>query len=372
MKWHMEQISNVLVLGGTGAIGTYAVNELASLGFMVSVTSRKSHTQEPNIEYYIGNGHDECFLESCLMKKKWTAIIDFMNYSTDEFKDRYKKLLNATSQYVFISSSRVYADYNGKLTESSPRLLDVVEDKYFLNTDDYALSKARCEDILKQSGQNNWTIIRPYMSYFKDRLDLGHYPKELWLFRILNGHRILFPKDVASRKTTLTHGADVGRGIARIVGKSEAFGHIFHITSTKSYTWGEILNVYKSSIVEHGFNFECKMIPTAENKEEFIYKYDRIYNREFCNDSIGLFMDIEVFIDAKEGINQCIREFLKQPNWKMIDWRRQANWDRILKEKTQISNIPTVKDKIYYMLFRYILPYTLLYNTWIKLKSKIK
>ena len=368
----MEQISNVLVLGGTGAIGSYTVKELASLGFFVSVTSRKIHASKPNIEYYMGNGHDLPFLESCLTKKKWTAIIDFMNYSTEEFEDRFQKLLNATNQYVFISSSRVYASCDGKITESSPRLLDVVDDKSFLNTDDYALSKARCENILIQSGKRNWTIIRPYMSYFKDRLDLGHYPKELWLFRILNGHGILFPKDVASRKTTLTHGADVGRGIGGIVGKNEAFGQIFHITCTKSYTWGEILNLYKSVVVEHGFKFECKMIPAAENKEEFIYKYDRNYNREFCNDSIAHFVDITAFMDAKEGISQSIREFLKQPKWKDIDWRRQANWDRLLKEKTRISNIPTAKDKINYILFRYILPYTLFYNTWIVFKSKVK
>ena len=54
------------------------------------------------------------------------------------------------------------------------------------------------ENILRNSG-DNWTIIRPYMSYSPNRLDLGYYAKELWLYRVLKGRTILFTEDVAKK-----------------------------------------------------------------------------------------------------------------------------------------------------------------------------
>lgn len=100
----------------------------------------------PLISFAVGNAHDQVFLD-CLLDSKWDAIVDFMVWSTAEFSERYKKLLSAAEQYVFTSSYRVYAD-SSVITEESPRLLDAVDDDEYLATDEYALSKARCENLL--------------------------------------------------------------------------------------------------------------------------------------------------------------------------------------------------------------------------------
>ena len=51
-------------------------------------------------------------------------------------------MLEATDQYVFISSARVYAQTEDLITEDTPRLLDVCTDKEYLKTNEYALAKA--------------------------------------------------------------------------------------------------------------------------------------------------------------------------------------------------------------------------------------
>ena len=61
------------------------------------------------------------------------CIIDFMHYGTEEFKKRYQLLLANTAQYVFLSSSRVYAASETPLTEESLRLVDKVADKDFIS-----------------------------------------------------------------------------------------------------------------------------------------------------------------------------------------------------------------------------------------------
>lgn len=63
------------------------------------------------------------------------------------------------------------------ITEESPRLLNTVDDQGCLATDEYALSKARCEDMLFGGGRSNWTIIRLAITYdgVVGRLQLGVY-----------------------------------------------------------------------------------------------------------------------------------------------------------------------------------------------------
>ena len=182
----------ILVLGGTGAIGAHLVSLLSNIGgHNLFVTTRRKMLNERNVTYLVGNAHDESFMSE-LLKRHYDAIVDFMSYKTSEFQHRYKKYLEATSQYVFLSSARVYADCGKSLiTEKSPRLLDVCKDEAYLKTDEYALTKARQENLLLSSNKNNWTIIRPYITYSEKRLQLGVLEKEYWLYRALHGRTIV-------------------------------------------------------------------------------------------------------------------------------------------------------------------------------------
>lgn len=99
-------MENILILGGTGAMGKFLVKRL-SASYHVCVTSRKVHKSTDNVTYYQGDAHNDNFLKSILKNEKWLAIIDFMHYGTEEFKKRYQLLLANTAQYVFLSSSRV-------------------------------------------------------------------------------------------------------------------------------------------------------------------------------------------------------------------------------------------------------------------------
>ena len=133
----------VLILGGTGAMGIHLIERLVAKGIFVTVTSRKDRDSAEYVTYVKGNAHDVNFLTTLLERKRWDVIVDFMVYSTEEFRDRAELLLKSTKQYIFLSSARVYADSKEAITEDSSRLLDVSPDKKFLQTDEYPLSKAR-------------------------------------------------------------------------------------------------------------------------------------------------------------------------------------------------------------------------------------
>lgn len=347
---------NVLILGGTGAIGSHLVRQLVLGGVNCVVTSRRKRQGEPNLSYALGDAHDINFMQQLLSERNWDAIVDFMSYSTEEFKSRYQLYLSSTKQYIYLSSSRVYAESEGQLTEKSPRLLDVCKDERYLATDEYALKKARQEDVLRKSGYTNWTIIRPYVTFSEQRLQLSPLEKEYWLYRAVHGRTIVFSKDLAEKTTTLTYGQDVARGIASLIGKEKAKGNAYHITISETHKWSEILEGYLDTFEKKTGKrpkvfLADKWEPFHGGNEPQI-TYDRMYDRKFDNSNINDFIDTNTFKPTIPALTACLSDFLEHPVFKSINWRWEAKKDRLTGEWANISEIQGVRQKIVYTLNR--------------------
>lgn len=170
----------ILILGGTGAIGTPLIAILRqNQDIQICVTSRSEHSSEENVQYLKADVLNQSELENILMRNHWDAVIDFMIYSESVFRQRIGLLLKSTDQYFFLSSATEYSDLDEIITEKTPRLLDVTTDKELLAVKPYPINKALCENILRQTGLTNWTIVRPYITFNSNRLQLGCYEKEL-------------------------------------------------------------------------------------------------------------------------------------------------------------------------------------------------
>ena len=311
------------------------------------------------MSYVQGNGHDIAFLNT-LLKDKYDVIVDFMNYHTEEFRERYRILLNACGQFVYLSSSRVYADSDSPITEESPRLLDVTTDAEYLRTDEYALAKARQENLLRESEHKNWTIIRPYITYSEIRLQLGVLEKEAWLYRALQGRTIVFSKDIAKRMTTLTYGLDVARAMAALIGREEAKGEAFHITTPESIRWSEVQKIYLD-VLERETGKRPRVLLTEESLNlqyawgKYQVKYDRLFNRTFDNGKIGRFIDTDCFVKPKEGLRTCLEQFVGHPLFRGIDYGAEGRNDRLTHDRMPLREIDTLKHKVKYVLYRYFI-----------------
>lgn len=353
----------VLVLGGTGAMGVHLISIFSDLEIESVVTSRRNRESRGCVKYVQGDARDVSFLNT-LLAEKWDAIVDFMVYSTSEFKERFEDLLTSTNQYVFLSSSRVFAQCKEPITEESPRLLDVCEDKDYIETDEYGLAKARQEDILKNSDYNNWTVIRPSVTFSENRLQLGELEKEYWLQRALSNRTIVVSKDIMSKYATLTYGYDVSMGISGVVGKSEALSQVYNLTVSESYKWEEILSVYQESIKKKtGVLPKVLMLEKAPLPDRHVVKYDKVYDRQYDNAKIDRLTDFNnVATKTISGLQNCMDKFLDNPFFLPVDWKKVAFLDSITKEFTPLSEIKSKNQKITYLLFRYVLSYRLLYK----------
>jgi nucleoside-diphosphate-sugar epimerase len=348
----------ILVLGGTGAMGVPLVKILEQQQHTVCITSRSKKKSSGHLRYIQGDAKDYKFFIS-LLSETYDVIVDFMIYESSDFEQRLPLLLESTRQYFFFSSSRVYAQTEGLIKEESPRLLDICNDENFLETDEYALSKAREENLLKNSSKRNWTIIRPYITYNNERLQLGVYEKEDWLYRALNGYSIILPKDIAEKTTTLTYGDDVANVVVKLIGNDKAFGETFHIASKQFSTWKQVLEIYLK-VIEKKTGIKPK-VKFVENSKELLkvwnhpdqIRYDRLYNRKFDDEKIQNVCGPIQFKDLYVGIEECLSDFLENVQWKNMNWKFEAWADKVSHERQPILSIPGKRTKLCYAKWRY-------------------
>ena len=351
----------ILILGGTGSMGVHLTNLLKNEGHDIFVTSRSKRASSDGVTFLQGNARDTDFLND-ILKRSWDVVIDFMSYGTEEFQSRMELLLASAGQYVFLSSARVYSQSTVPITEETPRLLDVSTDEAYLKTDEYGLAKARQENLLRDSGRKNWTVIRPSITFSEDRLQLGVLEKEAWLYRSLHGRSIVFSDDIAGKVTTLTYGLDVAEGIAAIVADPKALGAIFHITSEESFLWNDVLSLYLD-VMERQLGKRPKVVMAKKAPSLKFSKYQVIYSRyfdrRFDNHKIAQFVAVNDFHDVEQSLAQCLEAFLSKPVFRPINWKLEAANDRVAGEFTPLGEIPGLKTKIEYLAERFRLSFVL-------------
>lgn len=279
----------VLVLGGTGAMGVYLVPELAALGYEVAVVSLDQvQSDHPRISYATADAKQIPVLEK-LLSDRYDAIVDFMIYSTEEFRARHELLLRSTGHYIYLSSYRVYDGCQVPITEETPRLLDSSSDAEFLATEDYALYKARGEDILRGSGFGNWTIVRPAITYSQRRFQLVTLEAPVVVARAMQGLPVVLPQAALAVQATMSWAGDVAKLMARLVLNPAAYGEPFTLATAEHHPWGEIAEYYREIIglqVVAASTEDYLAILGSSKGAWYQLAYDRLFERIVDNSKV--------------------------------------------------------------------------------------
>ena len=241
-------MKKILVMGGTGAMGRYAVPELLRLGFQAHVVALDApHITHENLTYEIANAMDNAWLTKHITETRYDVILDFMSYKLPEFRERVELFLDNTDQYMFLSSCRVYANEEMPVRETSPRLIDVSQNEEYLKLGEteYSLFKAAEEDLLVNSGRKNWTIILPATTYSTGRAQLVTLEAGTFVTRALTGKPVVIPIQAKDKPATMSWAGDVGVMIARLASKEEALGEKFIASTAEHNTWGQIAEIYR-------------------------------------------------------------------------------------------------------------------------------
>lgn len=346
----------ILLLGGTGAMGIYLTPELLGRDFLIDITTRElRESNDERLRYIQGDAKDLGFLENVISGEKYDVIIDFMVYTTEEFDERCMLLLNSCQQYILLSSYRIFAD-SEVIDENSPRLLDTSADREYLATDDYALTKARQEDILRSTTGGNWTIVRPAITYSRDRFQLGTLEADVVIWRSEHDLPVILPKEMLSKITTMTWAGDVARIIAKLVLNKNAFGEDFNIATSEFHTWAEVADIYHDLIGLRMQVVDMNDYIDALGGGHVRYQvgYDRMFNRKLNNDKILKVVGEkrEDFMSLYDGLRFELERSRGFKSYSRVDYTRQAKIDRLTRSKTSLLYADE-NEKKSYMRIRY-------------------
>lgn len=342
-----EMSMTVLLFGGTGAIGDYLRERLAAKGVRVIVTTRRNRPSEPGIQFIRGNAHDNSFAKDVLAATRPDAVVDFMNYPTAEFAARRDFLLLGTGHYLFLSSYRVFADAM-PLVESSPRLLDCIDDPEYLKTDEYALRKARSENLLRDSPSKNWTILRPSITFSKARFQLGCLEADTVVWRALHGVPVPIPSAMLNRLTSLTWAGDTARLISCLIGNTKAFGEAFNLATAESLTWRDVADIYHDTIDLEtvDINIESYMPIIGRAKTLYDRMYDRVLDNTKICQAIGITQS--EFANTRTTLSRELKNFVASGRLLAPNIRQNALLDRACGTRIPMKSLSRHERFIYW------------------------
>lgn len=301
-------MKNVLLIAGGGTLGEYTAKELLKNGCEVDIICLEDNVSDnDNLHYFKADANYE-YLTEFLENRHYNGIVNFIHYtSTEAYKPVHMLLSGKTDRLVFLSSYRVYADLQHPVTETAPQLYDVTDDEVFLNTEDYAVPKSKNEKFIREeSNTDNWTIVRPVISFSKRRFDIVTENRNV-LDRIKAGEIIALP--IGSKKLTaaLDWAGNSGKLIANLIFKENARKEAFTISTAQNLTWEQIAEYYTELT-----GAEFKWVSNEEyinGREDlkvspWILKYDRLFDRKIDNSKVLEVTGLkkEDFTSIKDGL----------------------------------------------------------------------
>ena len=298
----------VLVLGATGAMAVYLIPLLLDKGYtVVGVTLDDVVSHNENLTYIKTNAMDLDFLKAQL-QNQYDVVVDFMIYNTLElFEQYYKLFLENTKHYIFFSTYRVYAG-DSPICETSKRILDIERPDDFVTKFEYSIYKAEEEDLLNNSKYNNFTIVRPAITYSKRRFQLVTLEADVLVYRMLKGKTVVLPESAMDKHATMSWAGDVAKMLSSIILNSKAMRQTYTVSTSEHMTWREVAKIYeeianlKYITVDNETYLDIVADGAVAARQQLLY--DRCYDRIVDNSKILALcgMKSSELMPLKEGL----------------------------------------------------------------------
>ncbi|TAN37220.1 MAG: NAD-dependent epimerase/dehydratase family protein [Verrucomicrobia bacterium] len=315
----MASLLHVLFLGGTGNISTSAVELLAARGHRISVLTRGKQPVPAGAHSLVADRHDEAALRRAIGDDWPDVVINFIGYTLEDVALDHALLAGRVRQYIFISTAMVYAKPHRHvpLTEDGPR------GNPFSS---YAQKKHTCEDWLWEKWRAEKfpvTIVRPSHTYGPHWIPNPVRSSSYTPIARLEHRQPIFVHNDGQGLWTLTAASDFAVGLAGLVGRDDALGEAFHITSDEVLTWNQIYaeviraaGVCDPKILKIPAEFICQICPPMTER----LPADKAEPGVFDNAKIKRFVpEFECRKNFRAGIAESVAWFRADPARQALD-----------------------------------------------------
>ncbi len=380
---------NLLLIGGTGVLSGAVVEEAVKCGNEVTIVNRgtRKRNTPQKVNFIKADYHDYNLIKEKLKGLHFDAVIDFLCYTKEQIAYSIDLLSSFTNQYIFISSACVY-------NTAIPGIKDE-KSEMVLNGWDYSVNKWECEEYLRKEASDRkmiYTIIRPCVTYDDSRIPYGIMPPYgyHWTFAArLLAKKPIIRWDGGKAKWSMMRVEDFAVGVVGLIGNSQAYNEAFNICGDNAYSWNEVVEVVANylkispiffDITSEDYKKYCK-----QRKGEIVGRsFDAIIDNKKIKKIVPAFKQT---ITLKEGIVKTMVAYKNHNYQKGIDWKFDADCDRIIKKcckKNKVEakklnlkfidylNNAKLKDRMVYYLeyYRNTIPIKIL-NLGIRILKKI-
>lgn len=312
-------MKRALLIAGGGTLGTYTARELLRLGCEVDVICPEEKVSDHPHLHFIQSLATEELLKDLFSEKHYDGIVNFIHYQKlEDYKKVHDLIMSGTDHLIFLSSYRVYADLQHPITEEAPRLLDTTEDTLFIETEDYAAPKARCEDFLRNECKGQpFTIVRPVISFSHLRLDLFVHSGKAVLEYAEKGEKLPIPASARHLGAGIDWAGNSGKLIANLLFKPHTFGEAYTVSSAQNLTWEEVAEIYRKqcgTVIDWCSDEEfLNRFPNfANTRDRWRFIYDRMFDRVIDNRKIlaATGLTPKDFKPIEEGLCEELKHFM--------------------------------------------------------------
>jgi nucleoside-diphosphate-sugar epimerase len=230
---------SILFLGGTGVISTAAAERAAALGHRLTILNRGRSTRPvpEGVEVLAADVRDAASVREVLGGREFDAVADFIAYTPDQAQASLDLFRGRTGQYVFISSASAY--------QKPPTRLPIRESTPLKNPFwQYSRDKIACEELLYRAYRDEdfpLTVVRPSHTY--DRTKIAMVGGWTDIHRMRAGLPVMVHGDGTSL-WTLTHSRDFAKAFVGLLGRPQAVGESYTITSDEYLPWNQIYRLF--------------------------------------------------------------------------------------------------------------------------------
>jgi nucleoside-diphosphate-sugar epimerase len=322
----------ILFIGGTGIISTASAALAAKHGFDITLLIRGQHSSQlpPSVKTLIADVNDPALLRK-LEHESFDAVVDWIAFTPADIERDLKLFRGRTRQFVFISSASAYQkpQTHYLITESTP-----LANPYW----EYARNKIACEERLMLAYRDQGfpvTIVRPSLTYGDTQIPLvlnSWQQPYTAVDRMIRGKKMVVPGDGTSL-WVITHNSDFAKGLVGLLGREQAIGHAFHITSDEVLTWDQLFGIVGAAVgvepqlVHIPSDFIAACIP--EKQGTLIG--DKSVSVVFDNTKIKRFVpSYRATTTFAEGIRKSLAWFNADPSRQQIDHQVNPTLDKLI------------------------------------------
>lgn len=326
---------HILIIGGTGVLSSAVTSEALKRCFTITMINRGRRNVPQNVEHIKADKNDFATIQKALQGRRFDAIMDYLCYTDKETEQSVNFYSKYTKQYFYISSCAVYNKQiaNGTLLdEESEKVLPIW--KY--SVDKWA-SEQKLVELFKDTDVK-YTVIRPCVTYGDTRIPYGISPQYgyHWTLcaRILAGKPII-RWNGGINKCNMTRVEDFAVAVVGLIGNEKAYNQAFNVCGDETPTFNDVLDIL-SEILEHKVitvditsEFYAQEIPSRSGEILGGRSIDALNSNAKIKKIVPEFRQT---ISLKEGIEKTINAYITQNYQYGIDWKFDADTDRIIKK----------------------------------------